>query len=135
MAERDEIVSRMLRHILTNLTSSGGGSSSSIVSTTTAGISRSNGSTHLPNNVNLDVAPSPSPPTLLAAAISNTITNSPNPSTLLTSTVITTTAKSDQHIYNSTGYLVDQDELEYSEYTFSFFIAGSIELICKVKIK
>lgn len=110
MADSDEIVSRMLRHILTNLTST----SSSFAATTLSDVSSSNATKNIQSN--LEISPSPSPPTILE--IGNTPTILDNPSTILNSFGVTTSTstKTDQQIYNSTGYLVDQDEIEYSEY-------------------
>ncbi|XP_015119631.1 uncharacterized protein LOC107042895 [Diachasma alloeum] len=104
MADSDEAVRRILRHLLTNLTSG-------IITTETA--------QHLSQGAriyqgNLVPVPSPSPPTMVAGAISDSVTIPTNPSMALTSPAVTSTAKPDQHVYNSTGYLVEQDELEYS---------------------
>ncbi|XP_057325728.1 uncharacterized protein LOC130667867 [Microplitis mediator] len=61
---------------------------------------------------------------MVAVAISDSVTIPTNPSMALNSTVVvtrtttsastTTAAKPDQHVYNSTNYLSDQDDLEYS---------------------
>ncbi|XP_034950484.1 uncharacterized protein [Chelonus insularis] len=103
-----EAVSRMLRHILTNLTSS------AIAITTEVGISPANPNTRRTSDNAVVSVPSPTSQAMVAGPISDSVTISANPSTGLTSPAVTTTTKPDQHVYNSTGYLVEQDELEYS---------------------
>uniref|UniRef100_A0A6V7LIN9 Uncharacterized protein n=1 Tax=Bracon brevicornis TaxID=1563983 RepID=A0A6V7LIN9_9HYME len=104
MADVDEVVRRTLRHILTNLTNQGLIPSHQPIPQNSS------------INLNLAPLPSPSPATMVAGAISESVTMPTNPSMALTNpAVVTTTAKPDQHIYNSTGYLIEQDDLEYSE--------------------
>ncbi|XP_043270092.1 uncharacterized protein [Venturia canescens] len=102
--------SRMLRRIITNLTTT-----ASIVVVTAGAASISPTDPSIEERSSQDpLIPSPSPPTMLALAITDSVTIPANPSMALTSPVVTTTAKPDQHVYNSTGCLVEQDEIEYS---------------------
>ncbi|XP_076646769.1 uncharacterized protein LOC143355637 [Halictus rubicundus] len=56
-----------------------------------------------------------SPPSAVAAAISAGTAIPTNPSTTVTGgAAVTSTAKPDHHIYNTTGYLVEHDELDHS---------------------
>lgn len=59
---------------------------------------------------------SSSPLTMVVAAINDSVIIPSNPSMALTGVVVTSTFNPDQHSYNSTGYDVGQDQIEYSEY-------------------
>lgn len=105
--------SRMLGRIVKNLTTT---ASIVVASARAASISPTDPSIDERSSQH-SLIPSPSPPTILALAITDSVTLPANPSMALTSPAVTTTAKPDQHVYNSTGCLVEQDEIEYSELT------------------
>ncbi|KAK0178880.1 hypothetical protein PV327_007723 [Microctonus hyperodae] len=50
---------------------------------------------------------------MVVAAINDSVIIPSNPSMALTGVVVTSTFNPDQHIYNSTGYGVEQEELDY----------------------
>nr|XP_033330260.1 uncharacterized protein LOC117222598 isoform X1 [Megalopta genalis] len=65
--------------------------------------------------MNLVSTMSSSPSSAVAAAISAGTAIPTNPSTTVTGgAAVTSTAKPDHHIYNTTGYLVEHDELDHS---------------------
>ena len=70
-------------------------------------------------SMSFPATPSPTPPTVVAVAISSSATIPTNPSSALTNAavvVVTTTTETSQHIHNASVYLAENDELEYSEY-------------------
>ncbi|KAK0092071.1 hypothetical protein PV326_002260 [Microctonus aethiopoides] len=52
---------------------------------------------------------------MVVAAINDSVIIPSNPSMALTGVVVTSTFNPDQHSYNSTGYDVGQDQIEYSK--------------------
>ncbi|XP_060824178.1 uncharacterized protein LOC132911504 [Bombus pascuorum] len=65
--------------------------------------------------MNLVSTISSSPPSVVAAAINASTAIPTNPSTTVTGgAAVTSTAKSDHHIYNATDYLMEHDDLDHS---------------------
>lgn len=95
---------KMLRHLLSNITST------EMAQTT--------------ERIGFSPSPSPLSPSLVAVTSDSGITT--NPDTVSSSTAITATTRTELHAYNTTGYVPEHDELDYSKYRtlFQFHFQG-----------